>query len=141
MGEKVSKKYTIPAITMVMFVLIMTLVLPNIKGTRAASTNYPSDEVVENFVGAMIYEIGCGGTNSEETAKSQFVYQMIWVNTVVNQYNFWFESRRTPSTVVFDMNTLCKIFSRGGKGGSYNPYYCGLTIESVEKKQGYCKSY
>ena len=124
MKKEKLKAALIPTILIVLIFLILVLLSFNTKGTKASDPSYPPDNVVENLAAVMVKEIGCGGATDQQMAKDQFVYQLTWVNTVVNQYNFWFEKRKTPSTVAFNVNNLCDILSRGGKGGSYNPDYC-----------------
>lgn len=140
MKERIKNIILSPSVLIACLLVLLIAVSFNTKGTTANNSTYPSDDVVNNLAAVMIREIGCGGMGSQSANKEVFVYQMTWVNTVVNQYNFWFESSKTPSTVVFDADNLCKILARGGRGGSYNPDYCADAIDE-DKEFSKCESY
>lgn len=140
MKERIKNIILEPSVLIACLLVLLIAVSFNTKGTTANNSTYPSDDVVNNLAAVMIREIGCGGMGSQSANKEVFVYQMTWVNTVVNQYNFWFESKKTPSTVVFNSDNLCQILARGGRGGSYNPDYCADVIDE-EYELSKCEPY
>ena len=62
-----------------------------------------SDAVVDNLASVIASEMGCGN-------KDEFVYEMIWAAVFTNNYNYYFENRKTPSTVVYTQDNMCNMF-------------------------------
>lgn len=92
-----------------------------------ADTFQYSDAVVENLASVVASEIGCADS------KDHFVYEMIWAGTFVNQYNFWKERRKTPSTVTFTLDNMCSLFSLGKL---YSSNYCYYTYAKRAANRG-----
>lgn len=96
------------------------------KKVNAVTFPYP-DDVVENLGSVIASEIGCADS------KEHFVYELIWAGVFVNNYNFWIERSKTPSTVVFTTKNMCDIF---GLGKVYSPSYCYYTYAKRAANRG-----
>ena len=122
------KETIIKKLKYIMILLLFPIVLC-MNETHAASFTY-SDAVVENFASVVASEIGC------PDSKDHFVYEMIWVGTYINQYNFWKEGSKKQSTVVFNLDNMCSLFSLGKL---YSPGYCYYTwAKRAVNRKGDC---
>lgn len=118
MKERIKNIILSPSVLIACLLVLLIAVSFNSKGTTANNSTYPPDDVIENFASVVASEIGCADS------KDHFVYEMIWVGTFINQYNFWKEGSKKQSTVVFNTENMCSLLSLGQL---YSPNYCYYT--------------
>ena len=110
----------------IILILFISIFITNSNHVYAETFQY-SDTIVENIASVIASEIGCSDS------KDNFIYELIWAGVFVNNYNYWIEKRKTPSTVVFTSDNICKLLSYGGL---YSKNYCYYTYAKRAANRG-----